>query len=118
MYVITFLAHQNLKAFITHGGLNSITESAHSGVPIIVIPMFGDQLRNARMVEKRGIARIVDKRNITEGSLTEALEEILKNDRSVSALRNFTAVLKCTTIYQFGYELVEGICYLTLLKDF
>ncbi|VDD94006.1 unnamed protein product [Enterobius vermicularis] len=93
VYVITFLAHQNLKAFITHGGLNSITESAHSGVPIIVIPMFGDQLRNARMVEKRGIARIVDKRNITEGSLTEALEEILKNDRYNKAAKRLQQLI-------------------------
>ena len=72
-----------MKAFITHGGLNSITETAHSGVPAIVIPMFADQMRNAKMVEKRGIARIIDKRNITGESLTEALEEILRNDRLV-----------------------------------
>jgi glucuronosyltransferase len=38
------LAHENVKLFITHGGLLSCTESILRGKPIVGIPIFGDQM--------------------------------------------------------------------------
>jgi UDP:flavonoid glycosyltransferase YjiC (YdhE family) len=37
------LAHDNVKLFVTHGGLLSCTESILRGKPIVGIPVFGDQ---------------------------------------------------------------------------
>lgn len=57
----TFLAHNRLRLFITHGGYNSIKETARSGVPLLGIGMFFDQPRNAKVVEKNGWGLILDK---------------------------------------------------------
>lgn len=38
------LAHENVKVFVTHGGLLSCTESILRGKPIVGIPIFGDQM--------------------------------------------------------------------------
>ncbi|EFO25060.1 UDP-glucoronosyl and UDP-glucosyl transferase [Loa loa] len=48
------LAHTNLIAFLTHGGMNSITETLNYGKPVVVVPLFGDQMQNAVLVERSG----------------------------------------------------------------
>uniref|UniRef100_A0A0N5AEB0 glucuronosyltransferase n=1 Tax=Syphacia muris TaxID=451379 RepID=A0A0N5AEB0_9BILA len=75
------LNHPKTRAFITHGGLNSITESVHAAIPLICIPLFGDQMRNAKMVEKRNIGIILDKNNLKSPIIVEALKTILYNER-------------------------------------
>jgi hypothetical protein len=42
------LMHPNVKLFITHGGLLSTTEAAYAAVPVLGIPVFGDQKVNMR----------------------------------------------------------------------
>lgn len=41
-------------AFITHGGANSMHEALAYGVPLVVVPIFGDQPANAETVERCG----------------------------------------------------------------
>lgn len=38
------LDHKNIKAFVTHGGISGIHEGILHGVPMVVIPIFGDQV--------------------------------------------------------------------------
>jgi glucuronosyltransferase len=73
------LAHPNTKVFITHGGLLSCTESMIRGVPVIGIPIFGDQSLNMARAEKQGWGVQVKYTNLTEKALSWALEEVLSN---------------------------------------
>lgn len=41
------IAHPNVKLFITHGGLLGTTEALIEGLPILGIPIFGDQMVNS-----------------------------------------------------------------------
>lgn len=50
---IDILKHADL--FITHGGMNSVNEAIHFGVPMLVLPVLNDQPINASMVEEIGI---------------------------------------------------------------
>ncbi|EYC34746.1 hypothetical protein Y032_1510g3904, partial [Ancylostoma ceylanicum] len=45
---------------------------------VITIPLFADQLRNARMMEYRGMGVVIDKDDVTTSRLTTAINEILK----------------------------------------
>ncbi|KAK8724674.1 hypothetical protein OTU49_011203, partial [Cherax quadricarinatus] len=40
------LAHNNVKVFITHGGLLSMQEAIYHATPLLALPLFGDQPKN------------------------------------------------------------------------
>lgn len=76
---VLFLAHPNVVLFITHGGLLSMTESIHFGIPIIAIPIFGDQFMNAERAVKKGFAKKVDLNLLMADNLKEAIKDMLRN---------------------------------------
>lgn len=76
-----FSAHPNVKAFISHGGMLSNLESVYQGVPIIGIPMFADQKMNVNTAVSKGYAIRVPYQELTEQTLSEALNEILYNSK-------------------------------------
>ncbi|KAI6198173.1 UDP-glucuronosyltransferase [Aphelenchoides besseyi] len=75
------LEHTNTRAFITHGGLNSINEAATFGVPLITIPFFGDQHINSAAVVSRGLAVALDRRRISADSVASALTRVLRSSK-------------------------------------
>lgn len=75
------LGHPNVKGFISHCGHISVTEAAHFGVPLICVPIYGDQPMNAARVSKNGMGIILEYEKITRETLTGALDAILKNKR-------------------------------------
>ena len=50
------------------------------GVPMVAIPLFGDQPNNAKLYEEKKIAVLLDYKNITEKGLTIAINNVLKNN--------------------------------------
>ncbi|XP_063708804.1 UDP-glycosyltransferase UGT5-like [Culicoides brevitarsis] len=84
----SILAHPNVKLFITHGGLLSCTESIHHGVPILGVPIFGDQMKNVDNAKKEGWGTWIDYRNLTETSFTWALNEVLNNPKYTKTIKN------------------------------
>lgn len=73
------LAHPNIRLFISHCGLGGVAEARYYGVPILGIPLFGDQPENLRTIVKEGWAVPLEFNDITDESLSHALNEILLN---------------------------------------
>lgn len=73
------LAHPKLRLFISHCGLNSVNEAAFEGVPVLCIPLFGDQNYNAAMVNQRRIGRLLAKDKLTSANLRATLHDLLAN---------------------------------------
>ncbi|XP_017056397.1 UDP-glucosyltransferase 2-like [Drosophila ficusphila] len=88
------LAHPNTKLFITHAGKGSITESQYHGVPMVALPIFGDQPGNAALMEKSGYGLAIDLLSITEESLRETLKEVLENKKYSQAIGKFSALYR------------------------
>ena len=73
------LGHISTKVFVTHCGLNSILESAYHGVPVVGIPLFGDQHRQAALVQVKQIGVTLDKTTMKPEDLVNAIHEVLSN---------------------------------------
>lgn len=54
-----------------------ISEAARAGVPVLAIPIFGDQFNNAASVRDVGVGVYMDYHNITKDSISWALNEVL-----------------------------------------
>ncbi|KAG5680759.1 hypothetical protein PVAND_010246 [Polypedilum vanderplanki] len=75
------IAHKNVKLFITHGGLLGTTEALTEGLPVLGIPIFGDQKMNMVKAEARGYGLHVAYDELNEETFSKALNEILSNPK-------------------------------------
>ncbi|XP_046402604.1 uncharacterized protein LOC124168427 [Ischnura elegans] len=73
------LAHPNVKAFMTHGGLLSFQEASNRGVPLIGIPHFADQQANMQRVADLQVGVKLDANNLTADNILSAINEVLGN---------------------------------------
>ncbi|XP_017771391.1 PREDICTED: UDP-glucuronosyltransferase 2C1-like [Nicrophorus vespilloides] len=88
------LAHPKTVAFITHGGFGSITEAIFHGVPMIVIPFFADQQKNGEGSAQHGFAIQLQLKDISEISLSTAIEEITGNSMYRDRIRSASDIFK------------------------
>ncbi|KAG6458622.1 UDP-glucosyltransferase 2 [Manduca sexta] len=75
----SILAHPNCKLFITHGGQLSTTEAIHYGIPVIGVPVLGDQHINMKSVVEKGFGVKLDLAEDLADNLKGALYEVLHN---------------------------------------
>jgi len=73
------LAHPNTKLFVTHAGQSSSQETVCHRVPIVGMPVLGDQFANAREAERVGFGKALPFHQMTEDNLYETILEVLTN---------------------------------------
>lgn len=88
------VAHPNVKVFITHGGNLGTTEDLSEGVPILGIPLFGDQVMNIKRAVAKGYALALDFQNITEENFSESLNELLTNPKYDENAKRISRIFK------------------------
>jgi glucuronosyltransferase len=75
------LAHQRLRLFISHGGLFGTIEASVRGVPVLFMPFYGDQYKNAKQAEDFGYAQKILFSEINEKSFKSKINEIINNKK-------------------------------------
>ncbi|XP_052591894.1 UDP-glucuronosyltransferase 2B17-like isoform X1 [Peromyscus californicus insignis] len=73
------LGHPKTKAFVTHGGANGLYEAIHFGIPMIGIPLFGEQNDNIAYMVAKGAAVALNIRTISGSDLLNALKAVINN---------------------------------------
>nr|CAD2176606.1 unnamed protein product [Meloidogyne enterolobii] len=109
------LKHPRLKLFITHGGYNSLMESARAGIPLISMGFFADQFRNGRVAERNGWGLPFDKRLLLNGN-EEFKKAILKVIENPSYLKSAKRIQKLVLNKPFSAEerLLRSIRFLEI----
>ena len=83
---------------ITHGGNNTVTEAFHHGKPMIVLPLFWDQVDNAQRIDETGFGRRLATYDFRDDELTDAIDELLAD----AALARRLAAISGTAPGQSG----------------
>lgn len=73
--------HPKTRAFVTHGGANGLYEALFHAVPLVGIPLFGDQPDNLARLTRLGVAVVLDFNHVTSDQLTEALNAVITQER-------------------------------------
>nr|QPA18377.1 UDP-gluconosyltransferase [Trialeurodes vaporariorum] len=89
------LEHPNVKLFITHGGMLGLSEAVFCGVPILGIPMFGDQPSNVQAAVEAGIGELFPYyRTPYMMSIVQAIRQILNNERYTENAKRLSAIYR------------------------
>ncbi|XP_046972581.1 UDP-glycosyltransferase UGT5-like [Vanessa cardui] len=86
------LKHPKIKLFVTQGGLQSTDEALTAGVPLIGIPMLGDQWFNVEQYVKFNIGKQLAIETMTEEQLMDAIKTVIDDKsyrQNIVKLRNF-----------------------------
>jgi len=94
---------------ITHGGNNTVTEAFHHGKPMIVLPLFWDQVDNAQRVDETGFGRRLSTYGFRDEELTDAIDELLADDGLAVRLAAMSARIKSTSGTVRAADLIERV---------
>ncbi|GAA6085217.1 2-hydroxyacylsphingosine 1-beta-galactosyltransferase [Tachysurus ichikawai] len=75
------LGHKNTRAFLSHGGLNSIYEAMYHGVPVVGVPLFGDHYDTMTRVQAKGMGIMLEWKKMSEEDLYTAMLSIITDSR-------------------------------------
>ncbi|GMR30706.1 hypothetical protein PMAYCL1PPCAC_00901, partial [Pristionchus mayeri] len=78
------LLHPKTLGLISHGGYNSVQDVLHAGVPILATGLFGDQPRNAHLVERLGMGINLHKSKMSKENVEAAMRRLVE-DKSLKA---------------------------------
>ncbi|KAJ8923417.1 hypothetical protein NQ315_001975 [Exocentrus adspersus] len=89
------LKHPNIKLFITQGGLQSMEEAIYSKVPMVVIPFFFDQFKNARLMEIKQIGKTIGRKpSVNKDELKNAIMEVITDPKYINSVRRLGRLAK------------------------
>jgi len=94
---------------ITHGGNNTVTESFHHGVPMIVLPLFWDQVDNAQRVAETGFGVRVRTYDFEDAELTGAVDRVLASGPLKTRLAAISRRLKASPGTIRAADLIESV---------
>lgn len=94
---------------ITHGGNNTVVESFHHGKPLIVLPLFWDQVDNAQRVQETGFGRRLDTYGFEDAELLAAVDSLLADAPLRGRLAAVSARVRATAGTVRAADLIERV---------
>ncbi|XP_071509228.1 UDP-glucuronosyltransferase 2A3-like [Diadema antillarum] len=85
------LGHNKTRVFVYQGGNNGLYEAVYHAVPLIVIPLLGDQFDVAARVKSRGIGQSLDIKSVTTENIVSALSAVINDHKYKETARRVSA---------------------------
>ncbi|XP_030064725.1 UDP-glucuronosyltransferase 1-6 isoform X2 [Microcaecilia unicolor] len=86
------LAHPKTRAFVTHAGSHGIYEGICNAVPMVLLPLFGDQMDNAKRIESRGAGVTLNILDMTSLDLSNALNAVINEPKYKKNIKRLSAL--------------------------
>lgn len=93
-----YVAHDTVfpeaRALVTHGGWGTVGRALVHGLPMLVIPLIGDQLLNAALVERSGLGRHLPLDKATPEAIRAELTALLADNAIRDRIQRVSAEIK------------------------
>ena len=94
---------------ITHGGNNTVVESFHNGKPMIVLPLFWDQVDNAQRVDETGFGVRLSTYGFRDEEMTGAVDRLLADAALRTRMAGIAARMQAAAGTTRAADLIERV---------
>ncbi|KAM3605506.1 uncharacterized protein V6R79_026393 [Siganus canaliculatus] len=88
------LAHPGVRAFITHAGSHGIFEALCHAVPMVMMPIAGDQSDNAERLANKGAGVLLNMDTVTAEIIVQGLNAVINDSRYKENMQRLSAFHK------------------------
>lgn len=99
---------QHCAAFVTHAGLNSVSESLYHGVPVVAIPRGIDQPLVAQRVAELGAGIQIERQDLSADNLRKAVQSVLSDSRYQEEATRIGESFRAAGGTGHAVELIQG----------
>jgi UDP:flavonoid glycosyltransferase YjiC (YdhE family) len=94
---------------ITHGGNNTVVESFHNGKPMVVLPLFWDQVDNAQRLQETGFGRRLPAYAFRDEELSGAIDGLLSDAALRERMAGIAARMQADRGTERAADLIERV---------
>ncbi|HET9681847.1 MAG TPA: nucleotide disphospho-sugar-binding domain-containing protein [Candidatus Limnocylindrales bacterium] len=94
---------------VTHGGNNTVTEAFHAGKPMVVLPLFWDQVDNAQRLDETGFGVRLSTYGFEPAELTGSIERLLGDVALRDRLAAIAGRLRANPGTRTAADLIERV---------
>ena len=94
---------------ITHGGNNTVVECFHHGKPMVVLPLFWDQVDNAQRVDETGFGRRLATYDFRDEELSGAIDALLADTALHARMAAIASRMRSTAGTVRAADLIERL---------
>jgi glucuronosyltransferase len=88
------LGHEKTKLFVSHCGKNGQYEALYHGVPILCLPIYGDQPYNAERVRVKELGLTADMRSASADDLAGLMKQLLYEDKYSQNMKRASSLFR------------------------
>ncbi|XP_054759770.2 UDP-glucuronosyltransferase 2C1-like [Lytechinus pictus] len=88
------LGHPKTRLLVYHGGNNGFLEAVYHGVPLVIMPLVGDQIDISIKVKTMRLGTTLDKMQLSANYIYQTLTEALQNPEYSKNVKRASAIFK------------------------